>query len=259
MTQESPLSSEQMLAKVIEKRVEENPHYSITYDDLRSLGFNRVKVSIPNGSIFAKLTVTREVMPTDNRIRRFQCTCECGNSTVVRLTDLTGGHTKSCGCIAIELHTKRLKSHGESYSPEYSVWGGMKSRCANSDDLMYGGRGISICQRWLKSFTNFLEDMGRRPSPNHTIERNNNDGPYCKENCRWATPKEQARNRRTSRFVEWNGVKRTIAEWAEITGFGRDTIKHRLNAGWPIDEILTIKPSKNNAGRLTAHSFLPHD
>jgi hypothetical protein len=144
----------------------------------------------------------------------------------------------------VEGNSRKRERHGERSSPEYEVWCGMKKRCYNRRCECYeryGGRGITVCERWRASFSAFLADMGRRPSSKHTLERKENDGPYNPENCVWATAKEQARNRRSSAILTLNGVSRTIAEWSEVTGLSTHTIGARVNRyGWTVEKALTF-------------------
>lgn len=125
---------------------------------------------------------------------------------------------------------------------EYHAWNAMRSRCNNPwnpNFARYGARGIRVCERWQSDFTAFLQDMGRCPSGQHSIERIDNDGDYAPENCRWATPKEQARNRRSSRLLSYRGATRTAAEWAEVIGITQGTLHARLKEGWSVERALT--------------------
>lgn len=131
------------------------------------------------------------------------CRCECGNELIVRLSGLQT-NTRSCGCLqceTIQRIGRANRTHGEAIdlTAEYRTWHGMKQRCLNPRAKkfdLYGGRGISVCQRWLDGFENFLTDMGRKPSPAHSLDRINGNGDYTPKNCRWATPSEQNNNRR---------------------------------------------------------------
>jgi hypothetical protein len=124
----------------------------------------------------------------------------------------------------------------------YHKWAGMLQRCLNQKAVMYplyGGRGIRVCKRWM-AFENFLADMGKPPSPQHTLDRINNNGDYAPENCRWATMKEQTRNRRKTPMVTWRGKTQSVTAWEEELGFPRYFLGSRLHFGWTMDEAVSI-------------------
>lgn len=128
-------------------------------------------------------------------------------------------------------------------SPEYVAWVNMKDRCNNKNHdayTRYGGQGIVVCDEWADNFPAFLAHVGKRPSPEHSIDRHpNNDGNYEPDNVRWATAEQQANNRRSNRVIEFNGRKMTLSEWDREMGFPRNFIFGRLQAGWPIDRAIT--------------------
>lgn len=170
-------------------------------------------------------------------LTKWVCRCDCGKKKAVLAASLKKGNTKSCGCLHKEGITLRLRKHGMSganLTPEYQTWTNVKQRANNRNGKYYsryGGRGIGICERWNHSFANFLEDMGERPSPQHSIERIDNDKGYSPENCRWATVKEQNRNTRQNNQVTYKGVTKIVVEWAEETGIPYCTLLMRLKRG----------------------------
>lgn len=168
----------------------------------------------------------------------WHCRCDCGTTRVVRGRDLASGHSRSCGCLCREITT----THGMTGSPEYKSWTGIIKRCTNPNYPnynYYGGRGITLCKRWRDSFEAFLSDVGPRPSPNHSIDRIDNDGNYEKSNCRWATRIEQQRNSRQNHLITFQGKTRCVAEWAELYGINCTTLRMRLNRGWSIERAFT--------------------
>lgn len=146
------------------------------------------------------------------------------------------------------------KKHGLAYVkgvriPEYNAWHSMKKRCFSSGCKAYknyGGRGITICERWM-DFKNFLNDMGRKPSHKHTIERINNNGNYEPSNCKWATAAEQNRNKRNCISFEFMGRRQLIADWSKELGYDRTLIIDRLGRGWSVEKALSTPPKKRTA------------
>jgi hypothetical protein len=180
----------------------------------------------------------------------WMCACDCGNETKVRSNSLRAGDTKSCGCYARSQTSIRSKTHGMSKTAIYRTWRCMLSRCYYEKDRcysIYGGRGITVCDRWRESFENFYADMGDKPSSKHSLDRIDSDGNYCPTNCRWATPTEQANNRRNSLRVCINGISKSLADWAEFYGTKLNTIDTRIARGWSYEEAVCGRPRKPRA------------
>jgi hypothetical protein len=178
---------------------------------------------------------------------RARARCDCGRERSVEVRSLVRGKSASCGCISGQrLKTPEFKaasrlsrklgiSHGVPRPPGYKAWYSMIRRCRDSNHPgfhNYGGRGISVCERWKESFWNFNADMGVRPTRYHTIERIDNDGNYEPGNCRWATRKEQARNTRHNVMLTIEGETMCVAAWAERVGLSSGALKYRLSQGW---------------------------
>lgn len=175
----------------------------------------------------------------------WRCRCVCGKEIVTVRGALRRGAATSCGCrqreTAAALLAITARTHGGTRSSEYTTWVNMIQRCTNPKNPQwgrYGQRGIRIHQAWF-DFENFFDDMGSRPSPKHTIDRIDNDGDYEAGNCRWATPREQGRNQSRNKFIEHDGVRRCVAEWAEVVGINDSTLRARLSHGWEIGRALT--------------------
>lgn len=172
---------------------------------------------------------------------RCQCSCDPTHMGVIRSYSLTLGQSLSCGCIVAENNVRIRTTHGLSHSPEHHIWAGMRTRCSNpkvKSYPSYGGRGIKVSKRWDR-FENFLADMGPRPSPNHSIERKNNNGDYSKDNCVWLLKALQPRNTRLTRRVVFQGVKRSIHEWEPLVGIPAVQLDKRLRRGWSVERALT--------------------
>ncbi len=185
------------------------------------------------GKKFHRLRVVAFAGKGKNSRPYWRCVCKCGNECIVVVDNLKARRTRSCGCFGSERHAEIRTIHGGFGTPEFNVWMGMRQRCSNpklKGYKDYGGRGIRVCSRWQKSFANFLKDMGRRPSPKHSIDRfPDNNGHYCKSNCRWATRREQYNNRRSNRFVILDGLRDTVANHARRTRIKYSTLLYRIS------------------------------
>lgn len=170
-----------------------------------------------------------------NKKRVWKCLCDCGKEHEALAAELTRGETNSCGC-------SKLK-HGHSRDATYLCWSQMLQRCKNplnKNFRHYGARGISVCPEW-HDFKRFLLDMGVRQK-GLTLDRINNDGNYCKENCRWATRLIQSRNKRTNRLLTWQGATMLISDWEAHLGFSRGVLTKRLRR-MPLEQALSM-PSR---------------
>lgn len=162
------------------------------------------KIIDETGNVYGRLTVL-ECAESDKRSKKlWSCICECGANSIVSGSNLRNGHTKSCGCLSVELSDKRLTTHGMTGTRIYEIWSRMIGRCLNTNNQdfhNYGGRGITICPEWVVSFEQFYADMGNCPE-GFSLDRKDNENGYFKDNCRWATKAEQAQNRRSSTMNE---------------------------------------------------------
>jgi hypothetical protein len=192
------------------------------------------------GKRFGRLTVTAYAGKR-GQLSYWKCACDCGTNTIVFVSNLTSGHTQSCGCLQVENTIKARSKHKGYRSSEYGTWSALKSRCTNPNDkgfAYYGARGIKVCQRWMDDFANFLADMGERPSPKHQLDRIDNDKDYEPNNCRWVTRQVQLSNTRRNVFLTYDGRTMTVSAWARERGIKRTTIEARLRRGWPVDQSL---------------------
>ena len=206
------------------------------------------KIEIKKGDRYSRLVIIKElpvmVHPSGRTRRIFECKCDCGNITSVTKDNLRSkNHTLSCGCLGKQRRAESLTTHGMYKKDSYRTWKSMRQRCLNPNTPLfknYGGRGIKICDRWLKSFENFYEDMGERPK-GMSIDRINNNKGYSFKNCRWADSITQILNRSVTKFIEYKGEKLCQTEWSRRLGGGRDIVAQRiLISGWdPIKAITT--------------------
>jgi hypothetical protein len=204
-----------------------------------------------------------------NTRRNHRITCHGETLTVSEWAKKTGLHRKTItrriqggmpveSAISIPAGVGKGPTHGRVgliSLPEYRIWVGINRRChspAGRDYHRYGGRGIYVCDRWRsrgvkksrEQFEAFLQDMGRRPSPAHSLDRIDNDGPYSPENCRWATAAEQNANRRGARLVEWRGKLINLSALARSLGLSEATVDSRLRRGWTLEEAVLLKPDE---------------
>lgn len=202
------------------------------------------------GQQFGRLVALRQAA----KRQYWVCRCDCGNERIVFGPDLQRKRdtrrrrspTQSCGCLFRELARKRFVTHGHKRGGKltrvYTAWCNMLQRCLNpkvKNFSDYGGRGIQVCERWLK-FENFFADMGECP-PGMSIDRRDNNGNYEPDNAQWATRQMQNRNQRRIRPITFNGETLLVTEWAERLGLNRRTLVDRLNKGWPIERALTAQ------------------
>lgn len=224
---------------------------------------------IQAGEVFGRLTVI-ERRPDRRSIKYYLCQCVCGNTKAIAGTSLIKETSRSCGCLqkdVIKAFVQTNTVHGATsrgtdrnslYYRTYKSWVGMLSRCRNKNASgweNYGGRGITVCQRWL-TFENFFADMGEKPSAAHSIERKNFDLDYTPENCYWATDKEQRRNTRRNVFLTYNNKTQCVTDWAKEIGLDASTLRSRIKEGWTIEEVLSVPKSTNIKKMATAPSIV---
>lgn len=189
------------------------------------------------GNRYGRLIVIKE---TDRRITRgghsvryWECMCDCGNLTVASSNQLRSGNTKSCGCLRKDCVIKTFTTHNQSKSKLYRIWYEMKGRCLNKKDKAYknyGDRGITVCDEWINSFSDFSYwATNNGYEQGLTIERIDNDGNYCPENCKWVPRSEQSKNRRSCHFITYSGQKKTLSDWARYLGVKRSILRYYID------------------------------
>lgn len=204
------------------------------------------------GQKIGRLTVLSRTEHKDRP--RWNCVCDCGKEIVLPTEQLRNG-TKSCGCYRSEWAKGKSTKHGSCKRSGrdrlYGVWNMMKQRCVNPNNAAYknyGGRGITVCEEWQKSYKSFMDwavENGYDKDAKHgecTIDRIDNNKGYSPDNCRFVSSKEQARNTRTNRLITFCGETKTLADWGDKTGINPTTIQFRLKSGWTLEEALKTKP-----------------
>jgi hypothetical protein len=209
----------------------------------------RKKFNDLTGKEYSYLTVDSfaGALPMSNGKKQshWNCVCRCGiRISAIPHGRLTSGNSESCGCLFLE----RVTHHNMGKTAEYKAWGTMIQRCTNDRNPAwknYGGRGIAVCDEWLKSFISFFEYVGPKPTPKHSLDRFPDvNGNYEPGNVRWATSKEQSRNRRGTRLISFNGERKCITDWAEIVGISCGVIWGRLDSGWSVEMAFTAPVKK---------------
>ena len=215
----------------------------------------RKRVSdVRKGDVFSFLTVASDIFRvTPSNVFHVTCRCVCGTEKAIRVSNLIYGGSKSCGCMMRKSVSLANKKHGKFGTRVYGIWNGMLTRCFNQTDhayANYGAKGITVCDRW-RSFENFYADMGE-PAEGMTLDRIDGGGNYCPENCRWATTKEQALNRKSTKFITFNGETLCLSDWGARIGMNRGAIARRLEKGWTLEAALTTpRTPRNKRGWLT--------
>jgi len=188
------------------------------------------------GRQYGRLTVLEPA----SRKGYWYCKCQCGVKKQINGSSLRQRITSSCGCYRNERIRETKETHGKSNSKIYRLWSMMHDRCTNPANKYfknYGGRGITVCPKWA-SFEAFYADMGDMPD-GMSLERIKNNKGYSKENCKWATRKEQSRNRRSNRLLTYQGITQSLVQWAEHLGVNYNTLNSRVQRGWSDERVLT--------------------
>lgn len=200
------------------------------------------------GKRFGRLTVIEEAGRNSHRFIQWKCLCDCGREKIVSGHNLRSGNTKSCGCVTKEKVKMLNYVTGQSRSRLHRIWDSMKSRCYNENVPhyhRYGARGIIICEEWRNNFKAFYDwAMSHGYTDELTIDRIDNDGNYCPENCRWVTLHEQNRNRRTNRMITFDGKTQCMSDWAKELGIKPITLLGRFSRGWSVERALTTPVSR---------------
>lgn len=212
------------------------------------------------GLTFGSWTVIRFVGLNSRHQRLWLCRCGCGKQVNRTAGYIASGRSRSCGCVGNAAGAAKRTTHGLTKSGTYNSWRCMKKRCTDptcSEFQYYGGRGITVCARWLQSFENFLADVGERPSRRHSLDRINNNGNYEPGNVRWATPAQQNRNHRGNVMIEWNGRRQCLSDWASQLGIYSTTLAKRLKH-LPLSVALTAPAARTGQQQAARRATRKH-
>jgi hypothetical protein len=191
------------------------------------------------GKKFNRLLVVKKNGRKNQKVM-WECVCDCGNTTFVSTFYLTHNKVRSCGCLHKEQLIERNTTHNQRHTNLYETWKKMKDRCRNintKEYKNYGGRGVKVCDEWINDFQSFYDWSYSNGYAEHlTIDRIDNNGNYCPENCRWISLKEQQRNKRTNKMISYKGQVRCLSEWCEILNLKYPTINGRLHRNWSIEK-----------------------
>jgi len=205
------------------------------------------------GQKFGRLTVIKRVENDKWNKARWLCKCECGNEVIVVGTSLRSGETQSCGCYMLDRIKECNTKHSQCSTKLYYVYCDMKERCyrkTKKNYCNYGGRGIGVCEEWLSDFQNFYDwALNNGYQEDLTIDRIDNNGNYEPSNCRWTTRYVQNRNKRSNRYITFEGKTMTLTDWSLYLGFSDDTVRRRLKDGWSVERALTEPRHEQNVSK----------
>lgn len=218
------------------------------------------------GRVFTRLVVIKRAPSTlskkNKQTTRWVCSCSCNNIITTDSASLIRSKTRSCGCLQKESIRYLATTHGQSKTKAYRVWKAMWSRCTNENVQAYSSYSLRTPPDSWKSFSEFIKDMGQPPSTLHSIERINNNLPYSKNNCKWATPAEQNRNTKRTLAIVFNEETRCLKDWPKTIGIKYNVLRDRLAAGWSVERAfrtpvrkLTRKATNGNSNTHTKNTL----
>lgn len=211
------------------------------------------------GQKFGRLLVLEQIK--NSKRTSWKCQCSCGNIVPISTNSLRTKGTKSCGCLHNKLLSERNTTHGMAHSPEYRIWSHMIGRCHNSADQAfknYGGRGITVCNKWRNDFMAFFNYAGKRPSPKLSIDRIDNNFGYKPGNVKWSNRTEQQNNTRVNHLITINGITKNITQWAKFVGIRSRTIHNRLRYGWSNEKAI-LEPVRHHKPYLKKRLINTHN